>query len=257
MKYRVFNVLRAALLGVALAGPAAAADLTVFAAASLRGALEDVADAWEQTTGGALTLVFAGSSAVARQVQAGAPADLVILANSDWMDMLQASGDIRPDARVDLLSNRLVLIGGWHDTEPLDLTDRDAVLDRLGDDRIALALIDAVPAGIYARAALDSLGLWDAVSPQVVQTDNVRTALALVATRAANFGIVYATDALVEPGVALIAEFSPDLHPPIRYPAAVVSHGDTLRAAQLLAFLQSPIAQAIFAGHGFGLTGGG
>lgn len=257
MMHRLLIPFCALVLGLTLAGPARAADLTVFAAASLGGALEDVAEAWHEATGGRLTLVVAGSSALARQVQAGAPADLVILANTDWMAVLDASGDILPDTRSDLLSNTLVLIAGRQDNAPLDLTDRNAVLARLDRERIALALVDAVPAGIYARAALEALGLWDAVAPQVVQTDNVRAALALVATGAAGFGLVYATDARADPRVAVIADIARDLHPPIRYPAAIVRHGDTEGAARLLAFLQGPDMQGIFADHGFGLIDGG
>ena len=244
-------ILRSVLMLVILAAPARAADLTVFAAASLRGALDEIAEAWAAETGGTLTLSFAGSSAIARQVQAGAPADLVILANTAWMDVLEDGGQIDAATRTDLLTNRLVLIGGW-DEQPLDLTDGAAVLERIGTGRIAVALVDAVPAGIYGRAGLESLELWDPLSGQIVQSDNVRGALALVATRAAPFGVVYATDAAAESRVGIMAEFPPASHPPILYPAAVPVTADPA-AHDLLAYLTQPIAAAIFTGHGFGV----
>lgn len=258
MRLCLFNRLRRCgvwlALSLGMTTPVAAADLTVFAAASLRSALEDVAEAWAQDTGGELTLVFAGSSAIARQVQAGAPADVVILANTDWMDALATSGDIDIGSRIDLLGNRLVVIGGWHDTDPLDLSDPAALSERLGRGRLAVALVDAVPAGIYAKSALDTLGLWDSVEDRVVQTDNVRAALALVGVRAANLGIVYATDADVDRRVTIIADIPSDVHPPIIYPAALAV--DPAPGAEaLLETLSGPLAQAIFQGHGFALIG--
>ncbi len=241
------------LLVVCVALPGRAADLTVFAAASLRDALTEIAEAWQIETGGTLTLSFAGSSALARQVQAGAPADLVILANAAWMDALQADGAIRAEARVDLLTNRLVVIGGWHQDGALDLTDPQALRGRLGRGRLALALVEAVPAGIYAKAALETLGLWESIEDRVVQADNVRGALAMVAARAASLGIVYATDARAERRIAVLAEIPAEAHPPILYPAAPTTSADSTAQA-LMGFLQSPIARAIFTGHGFGLV---
>ncbi len=233
-----------------------AQDLTVFAASSLGTAMEDVAEAWAAETGGDLTVSLAGSSALARQVQAGAPVDVVFLANADWMDALEVSSHIDSSARVDLLSNRLVVIGGWHERDAIDLTDPAALSARLGRQRLALALVEAVPAGIYARAALENLGLWDSVEDRVIQVDNVRVALAFVASRAAAFGIVYATDAEVEPRVAIVAEVPTTAHPPIIYPVAPVVGGDADGAERFVSFLQSPVARAIFAGHGFGMAEG-
>ncbi|MEM7723131.1 MAG: molybdate ABC transporter substrate-binding protein [Pseudomonadota bacterium] len=256
MQMRLFNMLRVSGLWLALSlgcvTSLSAADLTVFAAASLRSALEDMAEAWAQDTGGELTLVLAGSSAIARQVQAGAPADVVILANTDWMDALDASGDIDEGSRVDLLGNRLVVIGGWHETDPLDLSDPSALSDRLGRGRLALAMVDAVPAGIYAKTALEALGLWDSVADRVVQADNVRAALTLVGVRAANLGVVYATDAGADRRVAVIADIPPDAHPPIVYPAALTVD-PAPGADALMDMLNGPLAQAIFQGHGFAL----
>jgi len=260
MRFSLQRSLRRALSGLLLAGllaaPLRAADLTVYAAASLGGVLEEIGQAWQATTGGELTLVLAGSSAIARQIEAGAPADLVILANPDWMDVLEAAGEIDSDSRADLLSNRLVLIGGWQERDALDLSDPDALLERLGRGRFALALTEAVPAGIYARAALETLGLWDTIAPRLVEADNVRAAMALVSLRAAQLGIVYATDAEAEPRVAVLAEIPADSHPPIVYPAALRMGGDAEAGAALIDFLNSPVSRAVFASHGFGLLAG-
>ncbi|SIN81229.1 molybdate ABC transporter substrate-binding protein [Vannielia litorea] len=215
---------------------ARAEAVTVFAAASLKGALDEVAAAWN----GEVQISYAGSSALARQIAAGAPADLFLSANPEWVDWLEADGVALK--RVDLLSNALVLVAGADDPR--------AGLDQLkGQDRVAMALVDAVPAGIYGKAALESLGLWEAVAPRVVQADNVRAALALVALGEAPLGIVYATDARAEPGVRVVAEFPPMSHPPILYPVAALTEA----GAPLMGFLQSAEAAEIFTRHGFGV----
>lgn len=251
---RVLRLSLACLVALtAVTSVARASDLSVYAAASLGGVLEEVAALWADETGGRLTPVLAGSSAIARQVQAGAPADLVILANPGWMDALDASGDLRAGTRTDYLTNRLVLIGTDTGSMPLDISDRAAVLARLSGARIALALTDAVPAGIYARAALEHLGLWDAVAPQVVQADNVRAALALVAVGAAGYGIVYATDARAEPRVHVLASLPADSHPPIIYPMAQVAGRDAALTARAQAFFRTAPVRAVFEAHGFGL----
>ncbi len=218
------------------AGMARAESVTVFAAASLKGALDEVVAGW----GGEARVSYAGSSALARQIAAGAPADVFISANPEWVDWLEAEGVALE--RVDLLGNALVLVAGADDMR--------VGLDQLkGQDRVAMALVEAVPAGIYGKAALESLALWEAVAPRVVQADNVRAALALVALGEAPLGIVYATDALAEPGVRVVAEFPPESHPPITYPVAALSAA----GEPLMAYLKSPEAAEIFARHGFGL----
>ncbi|WP_349358947.1 molybdate ABC transporter substrate-binding protein [Stappia sp.] len=241
----------ALLLMTGVTGRAAASDLTVFAAASLKTALEDVADAWRAETGKRVTLAFAGSSALARQIEAGAPADLFISANTAWMDHLAAAGLIRPETRRDLLGNDLVLIGHGRDAPPVRLAPDPDLAARLGEGRLAMALVDAVPAGIYGKAALTRLGLWDAVADRVAQTDNVRAALALVARGEAPFGIVYATDAGAADSVSIVARFPADTHPPIVYPVAQVAGRDHPDAAGFLAFLTGETAAALFARHGF------
>jgi molybdate transport system substrate-binding protein len=261
--WRALHLPRLAALAVLLAAltaaaalPARAADVTVFAAASLTDALGEAARAYETRTGAAITLSFAGSSALARQIQQGAPADLFISANADWMDRLQADGLIAEDTRTDLLRNSLVLIAPTEDTAPLEdappmLGPRTDLRGLLGDGRLAMALVEAVPAGIYGKAALETLGLWEAVAPRVAQADNVRAALALVATGEAPLGIVYATDAAAEDDVRILATIPPETHPPILYPAAAVAGRESADARAFLAFLTGSEAEAIFRRHGF------
>ncbi|WP_137703139.1 molybdate ABC transporter substrate-binding protein [Marimonas lutisalis] len=230
------------LTGAALAD--APARVTVFAAASLRDALDAVAESYD---GARIVASYGGSAAMARQVAQGAPADLVILANPQWMDWLEGQGVLMPDSRRDLLGNRLVLIGPAG-AAPLDASEQ-AMLARLGDGRLALGQVNAVPAGIYARAWLESAGLWPALAPHLAETENVRAALALVSRGEAPLGVVYASDAQADPGVSVLYDIPADSHPPITYPAAQVS--DSPAAAALLAYLSGPQAAVIFAAHGF------
>lgn len=253
----VLKGIRNALVGLlALTSGGAFAEqsqtVTVFAAASLRDALSEVGDAWQHETGHSIRYSFAGSSALARQVEAGAPADLVILANAAWMDHLDTRGVIEGESRLPLLSNRLVLIAPA-ESAPRDpaVGLGDTIRQRMGDGRLAMALVDAVPAGIYGKAALQSLGLWADVAPSVAQTDNVRAALALVALGEAPLGIVYASDLLAEPRVQVLHTFEPESHPAILYPAALVTGHDSPAAVALLDYLNSPIAKEIFLRHGF------
>ena len=225
-------------------------QITVFAAASLKTALDDLTPRFTDQTGHDVTYSFAGSSALARQIELGAPADIFISANPGWVDYLEAAGTIDAATRVDILSNRLVIIehgqavpGRAHPVDELALW--------LGDDRLAMALVDAVPAGIYGKAALQSLGAWDTVQPQVVQTDNVRAALALVALGEARYGIVYATDARADRRVNIAATIPKDTHPPIRYPAAAITGRNTRAVTALLDYLRSPGAGVVFRRHGF------
>ncbi|RYH11752.1 molybdate ABC transporter substrate-binding protein [Tropicimonas sp. IMCC6043] len=249
---------KVALLALVMsAAPARAEDLLIFAAASLTEALQEAASAWESQTGHRVTLSFAGSSTLARQIEAGAPADLFLSANETWMDRLEDDGLLRPGSRQDLLSNRLVLIANDLQAAPLDFTAPDAIASRLGEGRLAMALVEAVPAGIYGKAALMSLGLWEDVAPQVAQADNVRAALALVASGEAPLGIVYATDAMAEPRVTVIGTFPEETHMPIRYPMAIPAESHSPEAGSFAAWLAGPEAAAVFRAHGFGLAGRG
>lgn len=233
----------------ALGSPVLAERVTVFAAASLKTALDEVAAAYDRE----LVLSYAGSSALARQVQLGAPADVVFLANTDWMEVLEQEGLIASGTRVDLLGNRLVLAGPAG-AAPVEITSELDLPGLLGHGRLAMALVEAVPAGIYGKAALESLGLWESAAPHVAQTDNVRAALALVSLGQAPLGVVYATDVLADPRVDALGVFPEESHPPIRYPVASVAGRDAV-AADFLAFLQGTEARAIFEKNGFAVLG--
>ncbi len=238
------------------AGPpgARAEGILVFAAASLKTALDDVAEMFEKQSGRDITISYAASSSLARQIQNGAPADLFISANTDWMDLLEDEGWIDASSRVDLLGNGLVLVGVG-ERAPVALTPEFDLLAGLDDGFLAMALIDAVPAGIYGKAALQNLGLWSDVQDQIAQADNVRAALALVAVGAAPLGIVYRSDAIAEDRVSVVGHFPQELHPPIIYPAALTQTGDP-EALAFLSFLQEPPARAHFLRQGFTLPGG-
>ncbi|MGR3762339.1 molybdate ABC transporter substrate-binding protein (plasmid) [Roseobacteraceae bacterium NS-SX3] len=239
------------LAAVLAAGGAQAGSVTVFAAASLKSALDSIAAGFEQQTGHEVTLAFAGSSALARQIEHGAPADVFIPANPQWMDHLEAAGRIDPESRFVLAGNRLVLIAHGAGAAPVELSPELDLAAMLDGRPLAMALVDAVPAGIYGKAALSSLGLWQAVAGQVAQASNVRAALALVTAGEAPLGIVYATDAAAGTGVSVIATFPPATHPPITYPAAAVAPGANPQTTQFLAYLRSEEARAILAAQGF------
>ena len=227
---------------VALCGRGEAEPVTVFAAASLKTALDEISTEYEAATGQDIAMSFAGSSVLARQIQQGAPADLFISANEAWMDVLAKDGVIDASSRLDLVGNRLVLVA--HAGAAGDIA---AALEY---GRVAMALVDAVPAGIYGKAALTSMGLWQGTAPRVVQADNVRAALAFVALGEVPHGIVYATDAAVEPRVTVVGTFAETSHPPIRYPAALITDAKP-EAAAFLDYLSGAKAWAVFERLGF------
>lgn len=238
-----------------LAAPLRAESISVFAAASLKTALDETAPKFETETGHTLTISFAGSSALARQIEQGAPADIFISANPDWMDHLAAQDMIAGETRGDLLANRLVLIAHGTDVAPVKLGPDLDLAELLGDSYLSMALVNAVPVGIYGKAALEHFGLWEQIREQVAQTDNTRAALALVSLGEAEFGIVYTTDAMADPNVKVVATFPEESHPPIRYPVAAVAGRANATTLQLLAFFRSPEAGKIFKRHGFSLIG--
>ena len=257
LRHTVTSLVRPAALLLAAtlsltAGPgtARADDVLVFAAASLKNAMDEIAPAFEAATGDKLVVSLAGSSALARQIQAGAPADLFISANQNWMDTLEADGLVQSGTRVDLLANSIVLIAHGKDSSPVEISPALDLGALVGEGRLAMALVDAVPAGVYGKAALESLGLWEEISPKVAQADNVRAALALVAAGEAPYGIVYATDAAAEDNVTVVGTFPADSHPPIVYPAAVTAQSGKPAAAAALAYLRGPDARAAFAQPG-------
>jgi molybdate transport system substrate-binding protein len=235
--------------------PAFGDQITVFAAASLQKALGQIAQAWQQESGHNVVLSFAGSATLARQVQAGAPADLVITASEAWMQALIDSGDVQAQTRRDILSNTLVLVAHGQSRAKASaqiLDDPAALRDLLYQRSLAMALVDAVPAGIYGKQALQSLGLWDAVQPRLVQAESVTGALQFAASGAVDFAIVYATDAMGAAHIRQIGHFAPRHHDPIRYPAALTRHSQNpAAAAAFLAYLSMPAAQAIWRAAGF------
>ncbi|MBU2867743.1 molybdate ABC transporter substrate-binding protein [Pacificibacter marinus] len=232
-------------------GSAQADTVTVFAAASLKAALDDVAIEFELVSDHKVLLSFASSSALARQIERGAPANVFISANTDWMDQLATEGLLDADSRVTLLTNQLVLIVPKDADMPKTSIDDIDFVGLLEAGPMAMGFVEAVPAGIYGKSALVNLGLWDSLSTHVAQTDNVRSALALVARGEAPLGIVYATDALSEARVSVVAQFPQASHAPIVYPAAVIAPA-TVAASEFAAYLASPEARAIFDEHGFG-----
>ena len=250
---RLLALAAAISLTAALAFPAAAraGDITIFAAASMKTALDEIVTAWNAETGNTAVVSYAGSSALAKQIQSGAPADLFISAAVNWMDTLQEGGLIKPETRVDLLGNSIVLVAHGADAAPVEIAPGFDLAGMLGENRLAMALVDSVPAGVYGKAALTSLGVWDAVEPKVAQADNVRAALALVATGEAPLGIVYATDAMAEPGVSVVGTFPAESHPAIIYPAAVTADTGKPEAEAFLIYLSGAKAQAAFEGQGF------
>ncbi|MBY6083392.1 molybdate ABC transporter substrate-binding protein [Ruegeria arenilitoris] len=246
----------AALCG-ALVAPVrvAAAEVLVFAAASLKTALDQITPEFEAATGQQVTVSFAASSVLARQIQMGAPADLFISANTAWMDVLERNGDIDPASRVDLVGNGLVLIVRAGQPGVQTLTPDFDLRGQLKGGYLAMALVDAVPAGIYGKAALTALGLWDDVQDQVAQADNVRAALALVASGAAPMGVVYRSDAQAEARVDVVGVFPEGTHPVIVYPAALTATARP-EAQVFLDYLQSEPATGIFKAQGFTLPRG-
>ena len=233
----------AALIACGKGADEPATGPVVLAASSLQESLEDVGKAWAAEGHAMPVLSFAASSALARQIEQGAPADLFVSADADWMDTLETQRLLRAGTRGDILTNRLVLV-----TRTGGPVRRLADID---DGRLALADPAAVPAGKYARAALESLGQWQAVEAKVVPAENVRAALALVERGEAPLGIVYATDAAGVARVRVVGTFPLASHPPIAYPFAIVAGRDGQPARALLAFLLGPEARGVYEKRGF------
>ncbi len=241
-----------ALISVAAPPAAARNAVTVFAAASTGDAIGEVAALYEKRTGTKVTGSFAASSGLARQIQHGAPADVFISANETWMDALAADGLIVAETRADLLGNDLVLVApAADDRRTVDIGPGLPLVEMLGEGRLAVGDPDHVPAGQYARKALESLGLWQAAAPRLARTNDARGALALVARGEAPYGIVYASDAAASAAVEVVGTFPEGSHPPIAYPAAVVAGRDTAAARGFLDFLKTPDAKSVFSRHGF------
>ena len=240
-----------ALTGVGSAGANAKEEVTLFAAASTTDAVEAVARAFEAGGHGRVRAVFAASSTLAQQILRGAPADLFLSANTAWMDHLEARGRIATETRFDLLGNRLALIAPRKSTLDLTVTRKFPLAAALGERRLAMGDPAHVPAGLYAKAALENLGVWSEVAPKAAYVGSVRAALVLVERGETPVGIVYATDARISPRVRIVARFPEGSHPDIVYPLALVSGREGPAVSALYDFLRGPEARDIFRAHGF------
>ena len=232
--------------------PAQAEEVVVFAAASLKTALDSFAADWSTTTGHKVTISYAGSNQLAQQILQGAPADVFISAAVNWMDEVEKAGLVAGGAREDILGNTLVLIAHGKDAAAIDIGPGIDLAGMLGDGKLAMALVDGVPAGQYGKAALTTLGIWAKVAPSVAQSDNVRAALALVSTGEAPYGIVYATDAAADDNVTIVGTVPADSYPPIVYPAALLTEAADEADRAFYDALTSPdAARAAFEAQGF------
>ena len=241
----------AALPALAVA-PALAEDVTVFAAASLKNALDDVAAAYKAETGKSVLISYAASNALAKQIEEAAPADIFFSADLAWMDYLEERNLIQKDTRQTLLGNEIVLVAPADSSATVTLGPGADLAALLGaDGRLAMANVDSVPAGKYGKAALEKLGIWASVADRVVQADNVRAALAFVATGEAALGIVYQTDANSEPKVKVVSTFPADSHPPILYPVAMIASSKNPEARAFFDFMRSDKAKPAYQKQGF------
>jgi molybdate transport system substrate-binding protein len=233
--------------------PAAAQgkDVLVFAAVSLKNALDDIARQWQRESGKKIVTSYAASSTLIKQIEEGAPADIFVSADLDWMDYGQHKGLIRPDSRFNLLGNRLVLIAPKDANVSANIQPGFDLAALLKGGRLAMANVGAVPAGKYGKAALEKLGAWDGVKDKIAQTENVRAALVLVARGGAPLGIVYQTDAASDPTVKIVGTFPENTHPPIIYPIALTKETTNPEAQAFLNYLRSPVARAAFERQGF------
>src|SRR5271166_3349723 len=251
---RVLLVSFLLILAGSMWGTAASAKddkLVVFAAASLKEALDEVNAAYQREKGQETTSSYAASSTLAKQIEAGAPADIFISADLDWMDYLAKKNLIKPETRANLLGNRLVLIAPINSTVTLRIEPNFPLAQALGSGRLAIADPNGVPAGKYGKAALEALGVWSSVADKLAPAENVRATLLLVSRGEAPLGIVYQTDAVVDKGVKILGSFPENTHPPIIYPIAGVASSTNPGAAGYIAYLKSPAARPIFEKQGF------
>jgi molybdate transport system substrate-binding protein len=250
---RVAGATVVALLVTMAAGaiPARAADIVGLAAMTLQNVIDEAASVYERQTDATVAFSYGSSPALVGQIDNGAPADIFISADSDWMDAAEYKALIRAGTRVNLASSNLVLIAPRDKAVPVALTPGFPIRQMLGDGRLVMCDPMMMPAGRYGRAALEKLGVWKTVQDRVANADNVRAALAYVSRGEAPLGIVFDTDAALDPGVKIVGVFPPDSHPPIVYPAAIIASSDHIDAASFLVFLASPKGRAIFAKYGY------
>jgi molybdate transport system substrate-binding protein len=247
----------AAVLGSASPAAAQGKDVLVFAAASVKTALDEIAAQWQRASGRKVVISYGASNALIRQIEQGAPADIFISADLDWMDYGQQKNLIRPETRANLLGNRLVLVAPKESALSATIGPGFDLAALLKGGRLAMGHVDSVPAGKYGKAALQTLGAWDGVKDRLAQAENVRAALAFVARGEAPLGIVYQTDAAADPGVKIVGIFPESSHPPIVYPAALTKDAANPDAPTFLTFMRSGAARAAFEKQGFTVLGEG
>ncbi len=226
-------------------------DVLVFAAASLKDAMDDITGQYQRETGKHVRVSLAASPTLAKQIENGAPADIFISADLDWMDYLAQRNLIKPSTRKNLLGNKLVLIASNDGVAPVKIQAGFPLAKLLAGGKLSMADTASVPCGKYGKASLEKLGVWPSVASQVVQAENVRAALALVARKEAPLGIVYQTDVTAEPNVKVVGVFPADTHPPIIYPIALTVESSNPDAIAFLAYLESPKARPLFEKQGF------
>jgi molybdate transport system substrate-binding protein len=249
-------VLVAALLGGAPDARAEERPLVVFAAASLKNALDAASADFEQASGTAVTISYAASPTLAKQIEAGAPADIFISADLDWMDYLAERELIEADTRRNLVGNTLVLVAPAMAPVELAIAPGFPIGQALAGGRLAMANTQAVPAGKYGKAALQALGVWAEVEERLAEADNVRAALALVSRGEAPLGLVYATDAAADPGVVVVGAVPADTHPTIVYPIAVTAGSGHAAGSQFVSFLTGEAGRSRFEREGFSILSG-
>ncbi|KAA9383708.1 molybdate ABC transporter substrate-binding protein [Neorhizobium galegae] len=243
----------AAFLSLAsFSAPAAAKEkVTVFAAASMKTALDNANKAWTTQGGGQVTVSYAASSALAKQIESGAPADIFISADLDWMNYVSDKKFVKEDTRFNWLGNRIVLVAARDGAKQVDIRPGFDLAGLLKGGRLAMGAPSAVPAGKYGKASLERLGVWSSVEKSVASAESVRAALAFVSRGEAPYGIVYQTDAAADPGVAIVGTFPADSHPPIIYPIAILSESKSRDAPAYLDYLKSDKAAPFFEKEGF------
>jgi len=256
---RGFGLLAALVLGAGAPQTPAQAqgrDLIVFAAASMKNALDAANAKWKAETGKSAKISYAASPALAKQIEGGAPAQLFISADIPWMDYVAQKGLIKPETRATLVGNRIVLVAPKDKATPVDIKAGFDLAQIIGGGRLAMANVESVPAGRYGKVALEKLGVWDSVKGKLAQAENVRAALLLVSRGEAPVGIVYATDAASDKGVTVIGTFPENSHPPIIYPVALTK-GAGADAEAFFAYIKSGKSKQLFEAEGFAVVGAG
>ncbi|RAU21021.1 molybdate ABC transporter substrate-binding protein [Paramagnetospirillum kuznetsovii] len=249
---RLLGAVTALALTLAVVGPAHAEEVVVFAAASLTNALNEIGESFAARTGTKMVASYAASSALAKQVEQGAPAQVFASADLKWMDYLADKKLINADTRFNLLGNTLVLIAPLDAKQDrVELTAKTDIAALAGPGRIATGNPDSVPVGLYFKQAMERAGQWKAIEPKIAATDSVRAALAFVERGEVPLGVVYATDAAVSKKVKVVGIFPDAMHDPITYPFALIKGKETPAAKALLDHIRGPEAKAVFVRHGF------